>query len=254
MDVIGKIEELMNIKGWTKYKLAKNAGLPQSTITSLLSGRVKNPSVESLTKIALALGTSLPALFGEIDPEMVKYEERERVITERLLENLASLADDEGYFFEDIHDDIFKMFDGELAKIGSSHFDSAYRSYLKEKEKDEEYDNEILLEEYREYYNYRTIKNEVLVDRSVETKEGYLTALVELNKKRGVTFSYYTADLSYLNESPFSYSAEKELGDTPIEELIQKQLSWRGQTLTEEQKQQFASMAEMYLKALLSKE
>lgn len=64
---IEKIKELMNEKGWTKYKLAKMSGLPQSTITSLFSDRVKNPSTESLTKIANALGTTVSFLLSEMD-------------------------------------------------------------------------------------------------------------------------------------------------------------------------------------------
>ncbi|NOJ72445.1 helix-turn-helix domain-containing protein [Paenibacillus alvei] len=55
MDTIQKIEVLMKQRNMTKYKLAKESGLPQSTITSLMSGRIKNPSLETLTKISNAL-------------------------------------------------------------------------------------------------------------------------------------------------------------------------------------------------------
>lgn len=68
METVEIIEELMDRKGWTKYKLAKESGLPQSTITSLFSDRVKNPSTDSLVKIANALGVEVSILINKTDP------------------------------------------------------------------------------------------------------------------------------------------------------------------------------------------
>lgn len=65
MNAIEKIEELLNQRGWSRYKLAKESGLSQSTVVSLFSGRVKNPSTESLAKIADALGVSTDYLLGK---------------------------------------------------------------------------------------------------------------------------------------------------------------------------------------------
>lgn len=67
MKTIERIEELMRAKGWTKYRLAKETGLPQSTITSLLSGRVKKPSAETTSKLAEALGVTTDYLLGNTD-------------------------------------------------------------------------------------------------------------------------------------------------------------------------------------------
>lgn len=62
-----RIEELMLERDWTKYKLAKESGLPQSTITSLLSGRVKNPSPETASKLAEVFNVTVDYLLGYTD-------------------------------------------------------------------------------------------------------------------------------------------------------------------------------------------
>lgn len=238
MDIIGKIEELMNEKGWTKYKLAKESGIPQTTITSMFSGRVKNPSQESLTKIASALGVPLSFLFGEMQIDPIDKDE-ESILTEKLLSNLDALTDDEGFFVKEVRDDVFRVFDGELTKINSSHFDSAYRSYLKEKQEDPEYFDEDITEEFKEYYNYRNIKNEVFMDRSVAVKENYLKILEELNLKQGTTITRYVVDLSKEFKSSNSTVKEQELtyGELPIEDLVNKNLTYKGHKLTQEQKE-----------------
>ncbi|MEV2909172.1 helix-turn-helix domain-containing protein [Paenibacillus larvae] len=71
MNIIQKIDMLMEQKGMTKYKLAKESGLPQSTITSIMSGRIKNPSLDSLMKIANALEVPISYLFE--DSEVADY-------------------------------------------------------------------------------------------------------------------------------------------------------------------------------------
>ena len=59
------IETLLNKKGWTKYKLAKEADIGHSTLAEILSGKKKNPSINTLEKICGALGVSLDYLSGE---------------------------------------------------------------------------------------------------------------------------------------------------------------------------------------------
>ncbi|UTR05430.1 helix-turn-helix domain-containing protein [Alkalihalobacillus sp. LMS6] len=71
MTVIEKIKLLLEERDWTRYKLAKESKLPQSTITSLFSGRVKSPSTESLTKIAEALDVPVGYFLNE-DEENTK--------------------------------------------------------------------------------------------------------------------------------------------------------------------------------------
>lgn len=55
----------MNKNGWTKYRLAKESGLSQSTVHDILSGKKVNPNSNTLSKIADALGVSINEFFDE---------------------------------------------------------------------------------------------------------------------------------------------------------------------------------------------
>lgn len=57
------VEKLMCEKGWTKYRLAKEANLGQSTVHEILSGKKKTPSATTLQKLATALDTTVDAFF-----------------------------------------------------------------------------------------------------------------------------------------------------------------------------------------------
>lgn len=70
-NTIERIRDLMKKKKWTKYKLAKEASVPQSTITSLFSGKVKNPSIETVSKISSALGVTADFLLDEGNQNLI---------------------------------------------------------------------------------------------------------------------------------------------------------------------------------------
>lgn len=59
------IEKYMNEKGWTKYRLAKESNIGQSTLSEILSGKKKNPSINTLQKIANALEVPVDFISGE---------------------------------------------------------------------------------------------------------------------------------------------------------------------------------------------
>lgn len=54
-----KIEEQLNKKGWTIYRVTKEANISQNTLYELKSGRVKDINFKTMIKIADALGISL---------------------------------------------------------------------------------------------------------------------------------------------------------------------------------------------------
>ncbi|MFT5871145.1 MAG: transcriptional regulator with XRE-family HTH domain [Clostridium sp.] len=56
------IEIYLKRRGWTKYRLAKESGIGQSTLSEILSGKKKNPSIETLQKISTALGVPMSTL------------------------------------------------------------------------------------------------------------------------------------------------------------------------------------------------
>lgn len=66
-----KIQELLDKKGWTKYRLAKESNLGQSTIHEIMSGKKKSPTSNTLHKIATALGVSIEYFFDNSTQENI---------------------------------------------------------------------------------------------------------------------------------------------------------------------------------------
>lgn len=63
MDVIKKIDELKNERGWSDYMLAVKSGLSSSTIANM-NRRKTVPSVATLETICNAFGITLSQFFG----------------------------------------------------------------------------------------------------------------------------------------------------------------------------------------------
>lgn len=64
MDVIARIQELREERGWTNYQLAKEAGISQSTMTSAMS-RGNNVSVQTIQKCCGAFGITMAEFFDD---------------------------------------------------------------------------------------------------------------------------------------------------------------------------------------------
>ena len=75
MDVNGRIRELLNERNWTEYKLAKESGLSQSTISNIFK-RNTVPSISTLELICKGFGISLSQFFSE--GNMVELFEEQR--------------------------------------------------------------------------------------------------------------------------------------------------------------------------------
>lgn len=54
-------------KGWSKYKLCKEANLSQSTLSDILTGKNKNPRMDTIQKVATALNVSVDTFFDDAD-------------------------------------------------------------------------------------------------------------------------------------------------------------------------------------------
>lgn len=59
------IINLIEQKGWSRYKLCKEAHLAQSTLSDILSGKNINPRMDTIQKIADALGVSVNDFFDD---------------------------------------------------------------------------------------------------------------------------------------------------------------------------------------------
>ena len=75
MTVQERIKELMKAKGWSEYRLAKEAGLPQSTISHLFK-RNNAPTYPTIEAICRALGITLSQFFADHGEAVVLTDEQ----------------------------------------------------------------------------------------------------------------------------------------------------------------------------------
>jgi Predicted transcriptional regulators len=64
MDVQERIKQLINEKGWSEYKLSKEAHLPQSTISHLFK-RNNAPTYPTIEAICRAFGITIAQFFAD---------------------------------------------------------------------------------------------------------------------------------------------------------------------------------------------
>lgn len=70
MDVYGRLDRLMKERGWTRYRLARECGLSESTLANVFS-RNTMPSITTLEAICKGFRISMSQFFA--DEEMVEY-------------------------------------------------------------------------------------------------------------------------------------------------------------------------------------
>lgn len=77
MEVQERIKQLMNISGWTEYRLAKESGLSQSTISHLFK-RNNAPTFPTILAICKGFGITLGQFFaGEGEAVVLTSEQME---------------------------------------------------------------------------------------------------------------------------------------------------------------------------------
>lgn len=75
MDVIQKIKELANNRGWTEYRLVKKSGLAASTISNIYH-RNTIPSIPTLEILCNTFGITLSQFFSEGDTISLSEEQK----------------------------------------------------------------------------------------------------------------------------------------------------------------------------------
>jgi transcriptional regulator with XRE-family HTH domain len=68
VEILERIRSLMRERSWTEYRLAKEAGLPQSTISHLFR-RNNAPSFPTIAAVCDAFGLTLAQFFAEAGRE-----------------------------------------------------------------------------------------------------------------------------------------------------------------------------------------
>lgn len=61
-----RIKQIMKVRGWSEYRLAKESGVPQSTISNIFN-RNYQPSIASLELICKSFGITLAQFFADGD-------------------------------------------------------------------------------------------------------------------------------------------------------------------------------------------
>lgn len=89
-DVLGRITELKEERGWTSYRLAKNADIPQSSLATWYSKKI-SPPVDAIEKICRACDVSLSEFFDEnkepgIETSLYKIRQRSGLSQQELAE------------------------------------------------------------------------------------------------------------------------------------------------------------------------
>ncbi len=80
MDTNQRIKQFMDARGWTEYRLAREAGLSQSTIANIF-GRNTVPGITTLEAICRAFGITLAQFFAE--GELVELDTEQRALFDR---------------------------------------------------------------------------------------------------------------------------------------------------------------------------
>ncbi|KNF09855.1 putative transcriptional regulator [Gottschalkia purinilytica] len=118
---------IMESKGWTKYRLAKEAGLAHSTLHDIISGKNVSPTARTLQKLADALNVSIDELmedesgvrsYDEIEVSGDKKENKSSTVEEDLFNEYMNYSVDElEQKFEELYPKIRKLSKQDAEKL-----------------------------------------------------------------------------------------------------------------------------------------
>ncbi len=80
MDVKERLQQLMEERGWTIYRVAKEADIPWSTVRNMFK-RNTEPSIATLESLCKGMGITLPQFF-DIEGNMGISPEQARLLQE----------------------------------------------------------------------------------------------------------------------------------------------------------------------------
>ena len=80
MDVKERLQQLMDERGWTIYKIAKEADIPWSTVRNMFK-RNTEPSIGTLECLCKGMGITLPQFF-DVDNQMGLTYEQQQLISQ----------------------------------------------------------------------------------------------------------------------------------------------------------------------------
>lgn len=79
MDILNRIKQLRDERGWSNYRLAKEAGISEGALNNLF--RLNNqPTIPTLEALCKGFGISLSQFFAEGNEAVVLNEEQKEMI------------------------------------------------------------------------------------------------------------------------------------------------------------------------------
>lgn len=79
MDILNRIKQLRDERGWSNYKLAKEADIAEGSLNNLF--RLNNqPTIPTLEAICKGFGISLSQFFAEGNEAIVRSDEQREMI------------------------------------------------------------------------------------------------------------------------------------------------------------------------------
>lgn len=187
MHLVERIKNLMDKKKLSQYKLGQLSGVPHSTMSTLMSGGIKNPSVEMISKIAAALGVSVSYLLGEDGQQNSSNK-----LTNSIMSNLKLIVDDEGLIEDKYQKEAFHAIISNLDMTPAFHEAHEAASYEKELS---EYFNSLneevpmteneASEMFNKAYNLNTIKK-ALRKANYDEMNDFLISLESIIKNNGI--------------------------------------------------------------------
>lgn len=87
MDIHGKITQLRKERGWSLSKLAKEAGIPQTTVYNWFNEKHFTPSRDKIEDLCAAFGISVAVFYSDVDLDRLTEEELKLLEVFRTLPN-----------------------------------------------------------------------------------------------------------------------------------------------------------------------
>lgn len=81
MDVLVRIKNLLDERSWSLYRLSKEAGISQSTLSNMFA-RNNAPTIGTLEEICRAFGITMSQFFA-MDGEPVLIDKEQKVLLEK---------------------------------------------------------------------------------------------------------------------------------------------------------------------------
>ena len=79
MDILGRIKQLRDARGWSNYRLAKAAGISEGSLNNLF--RLNNqPTIPTLAALCVGLDISLSQFFAESSEAIVLNAEQKELL------------------------------------------------------------------------------------------------------------------------------------------------------------------------------